>query len=266
MPNNISQSADLQRACLASRGNGHPTAGPGSTIVREEMCPALAEVCGKVRLLFSRNDARDALDRYAIGCIIRDVRDAQHTYGQHSVGKIARAVGRDVDTLYEYADVAETWSEVEVARLLERKTPAGVPLSFTHLVVLSKIRRRRDLLKEMTDRALAGISARHLRAVIEEHRAKKQEPSKEQASIAALKRLVACCDRLQAASNSLDETLRNMESVSATAPLAELLKQAQDTHEHLTGLCRQNAVRLEHAHTRMRSDLASEIAEESSAA
>jgi hypothetical protein len=221
----------------------------------------LADACARVRQLFSRNDARDALDRYAIGCIIRDVRDDEPLYGQHSVGKLARSIGRDVDTLYEYADVAQTWSEVEIARLLERKTPLGLPLSFTHLVVLSKIRHRRDLLKDMTDRALTGISSRHLRGIIDEFRRGKQSAEAPDAqALAFLKKVVNCCEDLLAASRSFDETLADVQSLTATPKLAALLEQAKDRHLELKRLCQENSQRLEEAWARVRSDLENTIA------
>lgn len=228
-----------------------PAGGAGRT---EPMSAALHDACARVRQIFARNDARDAMDRYAIGCIIRDVRDKERVYGQHSVGRIGRAVGRDVDTLYEYADVAETWSEADVARLLERKTPLGLPLSFTHLVALSKLRHQRDLLKAMTDRALAGISARHLRALIRETRARGGVGSSEE-PLACLKRVTTFCDRLLEATRTLDDFLSNLQSLTSTPRLADLLAQSRDAHLSLTRVCQERALQLDAEHTRVRADL-----------
>jgi len=208
------------------------------------MSEALSQACSRVLMLFGRNEARDALDRYAVGCVIRDVRGAEHTYGQNGVGKIARAIGRDVDTLYEYADVAETWSEVEISRLLQRKTPAGLPLSFTHLVVLSKLRHRRDVLKVLTDRALTGLSARHLRALVDEERRGKNADSTDGRSLARLKQLVTCTDRLLTLSRSLDEFLSELQSAPPTDKVAELLQQARRAYQTLNQICTENAERL----------------------
>jgi hypothetical protein len=217
---------------------------------REEMPESLAKVCTRVIELFGRNDARDALDRYAIGCIIRDVRDSEQTYGQASVAKIARRIGRDVDTLYEYANVAETWSEVEVKRLLERKTAAGLPLSFTHLVVLSRLRRKRDSLKKLTDRALEGLSARHLRALVDEERRRGSRDPQPVAPEALLQRFVTCCDRLLVMSQSLDHCLSDLPAMTPSDKLVELLEKATESHRHLHQICQENARRLEQEYAR----------------
>jgi hypothetical protein len=216
----------------------------------EEMSAQLRSACARVIELFRRNDARDAMDRYAIGCVIRDVRDSEHTYGQSSVAKIARAIGRDVDTLYEYADVAETWSEVELQRLFERKTPAGMTLSFTHLVVLSKVRRRRDLLKSLTDRALQGISARHLRELVNEQRNARART--DPTPVSHLKRLVTYCDRLLAISQSLEECLSDLQSSESKSEVVTLLEHAKERHRTLNGIWQKNADRLEAAYERVR--------------
>jgi hypothetical protein len=224
---------------------------PESMQIREEISEPLRAACARVVELFRRNDARDATDRYSIGCIIRDVRDAEHTYGQSSVAKIARTIGRDVDTLYEYADVAETWSEVELQRLLERKTPAGLTLSFTHLVVLSKVRRRRDLLKTLTDRALQGISARHLRELVNEQRSPRGKIA-DPTAMSRLKQLVTCCDRLLAISQSLEQCLSDLQSSESKSELVTLLDQAKERHRTLEQIWQENASRLEAAHEQVR--------------
>jgi hypothetical protein len=215
------------------------------------MSEPLRSACARVVELFRRNDARDAIDRYAIGSVIRDVRDSEHTYGQSSVAKIARAIGRDVDTLYEYADVAETWSEVELQRLLERKTPAGLTLSFTHLVVLSKVRRRRDLLKVLTDRALQGLSARHLRELVNEQRNARGK-SADATSMSRLKQLVTYCDRLLAISQSLEQCLSDLQASESKSELVTLLENAKERHRTLEQIWQQNVDRLEAAQERVR--------------
>lgn len=233
---------------------------PATAVTPERgMCEPLQRACQEVRQLLNRNDARDALDRYQIGCIIREVRNAEHTYGLGGVGKIARAVGRDVDTLYEYGDVAETWSQVEITRLLERKTPLGVPLSFTHLVVLSKVRHDRDLLKAMTDRALSGISARHLRALVDEQRRRGGRERGRAAPFGRLAQMVKHCQGVIAASRALDDCLGELRAVESTPRLASLLERALESQRELVELCGENLKRLDAEHARVRADLIATI-------
>jgi hypothetical protein len=210
------------------------------------MSPELQRVCREVQQLLNRNDARDAYDRYLIGTIIRDVRNQTNTYGEGSVGKIARVVGRDVDTLYEYADVAETWSQTEVTRMLERKTALGVPLSFSHLIELSKVRRDRDLLKMLTERAFGGISARHLRALVEERRrgmaANRATPP---VAVSQLQRIVKLSQGLIDAAHAFEHHLFELSGIERTPKLADLLDRALQKQIELRRLCDENIRLLE---------------------
>ncbi len=225
---------DLERAGKAGAG----AEGPGrGACTSADMSAALKEACGEVQRILNRNDARDAFDRYQVGCVIRNVRNAEHSYGQGAVGKIARAVGRDVDTLYEYADVAETWSQLEITRLLERKTLLGVPLSFTHLVVLSKVRRDRDLLKALTDRAIAGLSARHLRALVDEQRRERRSGQRNLSAAAHLVGIVRACSSVRTAAHALEQHFAELQAAEPTAKLALLLQQAHEAQAEVQRLC-----------------------------
>jgi hypothetical protein len=220
--------------------------------IERGMSPELQRVCREVQQLLNRNDARDAYDRYLIGSIIRDVRNQTNTYGEGSVGKIARVVGRDVDTLYEYADVAETWSQTEVTRLLERKTALGVPLSFSHLIELSKVRRDRDLLKALTERAFGGISARHLRALVEERRrgliSNRATPP---AAVGQLQRIVKLSQGLIEAAHAFEHHLFELNAIERTPKLTDLLQRALQKQTELRRLCDENIRLLELERARM---------------
>jgi hypothetical protein len=226
------------------------------TGIERGMSPELQRVCREVQQLLNRNDARDAYDRYLIGTIIRDVRNQAHTYGEGSVGKIARVVGRDVDTLYEYADVAETWSQTEVTRLLERKTALGVPLSFSHLIELSKVRRDRDLLKALTERAFGGISARHLRALVEERRrglvTNRATPP---VAVSQLQRIVKLSQGLIEATQAFENHLYELSSVERTPKLVDLLQRTLQKQIELRRLCDENIRLLELEAARICADV-----------
>jgi hypothetical protein len=233
------------------------TAAQIATSTDKDMPGALRQACEDVKMLLRRNDARDANERYQIGCIIRDVRNDVHKYGEGSVGKIARAVGRDVDTLYQYADVAETWSQIELARLLERKTLHGVPLSFSHLIELSKVRRNRDLLRTLTNRAFDGLSVRHLRALVDQQRrAAAEEPVRPLVPTSRLLQMIKRCSSVIDSARSLDDYLRELSTVESTPALAQLLLKAIETQDELRQLCDANLHRLADAHARVSAELA----------
>jgi hypothetical protein len=237
--------------------------GEVSEELRIERDKALRKACEEVQMLLRRNDARDASERYQIGCIIRDVRNDVHRFGEGSVGKIARSVGRDADTLYQYADVAETWSQAEIARLLERKTMLGVPLSFSHLIWLSKVRRNRDLLHLLTNRAFDGISVRHLRALVDEQR--RGNVSEGDTTTRPTTRLSAIIKRssgLIEAARSLQEHLGELQTVASTPALEQLLRRAIDAQDDLRQLCANNVQRLADERARVLSELAAQQAGE----
>lgn len=225
-----------------------------------ELNPELEKACDRVQELLRRSDARDIVDRHAIGCIVRDVRSAEHAYGHGAVGKLARAVGRDVDTLYEYADVAETWSETEIVRLAERKSTLGVPLSFSHLVALSKVRRNRDLLKVMTERAFGGISVHHLRSLINEARQGKARSGADDEALEGFERAVKSLRRVAGSMRGVDASLQELGEASPTAKLQELLKRAAEANAQLADSCALRAARLQAELERVRGQLEEQAA------
>jgi hypothetical protein len=201
------------------------------------MAGVLFEACQQVQRVLIRNEPRNAAAKYEIGCIIRDVRSDNGKYGEGSVGKIARAVGRDVDTLYQYADVAETWAQKEFERLIERKTTLGVPLSFSHFIELARVRRNRDLLKVLTERTFQGISVRHLRSLIGEgnKRAAADGDGDEVTQLAVLTRFGKRLGGLLDAAGLVDETLTGLRQIASSPKLAQLLVRMVDMHTQVQG-------------------------------
>lgn len=215
------------------------------------MSPELRRACKQVQELLRSSDGRDALDRHAIGCVIRNVCAQEHTYGQGAVEKIARAVGRDVDTLYQYAHVAEAWSEAEIAQLMERKSTLGVPLSFSHLVALAKVRRNRELFDTMTEHAFTGISVRKLRALIAEQRRKKDEST----PLVTLARAVSACERALLTLRALDQCLSSVAALPPTPRLASLLQRAIQANASLLECSAESARHLARELQRIRAKL-----------
>lgn len=99
----------------------------------------------KIGRLFTQEELDVSLIRYDIGAEVNELRRAEATYGAGLVAEVATAVGRDVDTLYDYASVASLVPRDKFRELTERVNAAGVPLSFSHFVELAtKNGKRKD--------------------------------------------------------------------------------------------------------------------------
>lgn len=130
---------------------------------------AKAALEGKLKTL-QELEARATRDecatRYAMGLEIEDVRTAKDgTYGEGAIATLAAALGRDPNTLYEYGDVAKTWSKDEFEALCSRSAPGGTRLTFSHFIALTKapgVQRAALLARAATER----LSVRDIRAAI----------------------------------------------------------------------------------------------------
>jgi hypothetical protein len=225
----------------------------------KDMNPALRDKLQELKSLIVRSEPRAAYERYQIGCIIRDVRNDRRKYGVGSVAKLARALARDEDTLYEYADVAETWSSTEVARLLERKSTLGIPLSFSHLIEISRVRRDPEALKVTTARAFDGISVRQLRELVDSYLqpagAGHAAPNR---SLRQLTRLVRLSEGLIDSTRASVEWWSDLRTAHGTPELAALLDRAVAKQEDLRRACEQNVQQLKAEQARVEAELASE--------
>ena len=122
----------------------------------------LRGVCERIRSLLATATAADVDTRYRVGRMLLQVKRAPGSYGAGAVETLARELGRDAATLYRYALVPELWSAREMKLLVARRTPAGEPLSWSHLVELARV--ESDPLREqLTELALRdGLSVREL--------------------------------------------------------------------------------------------------------
>jgi len=119
----------------------------------QEQERAYEEFCENLRTQLAKADQDDMRARYETGRLVLAAMD-KSKYGAKAVQRAAEEVCRDVDTLYQYKDVAKAWSEKEFAKLAQRRGKKGTPLSFNHLVVLAKVKEptRRDELVEQVFR------------------------------------------------------------------------------------------------------------------
>jgi hypothetical protein len=151
----------------------------------EGMNSPLRQKYEAIRELFSTTVATDARARRRVGAAILDIKMAPGKYGTGGVALLARALGRDVATLYRYAQVASCWSADDLEKLLSTKNPAAQSLSWSHLVELAIVEPvlfRNVLLKETLER---GLSVRELVQRIREGRPEETAPPSEETTLSA---------------------------------------------------------------------------------
>ncbi|WNZ59555.1 hypothetical protein QEG98_26305 [Myxococcus sp. MxC21-1] len=116
----------------------------------EEQERTYEEFCKKLRTQLAKADQDDMRARYETGrLVLEEMRKSK--YGLEVVKRAAKAVRRDVDTLYDYKRVAQAWIPEEFEALVRRNGEANTPLSFNHLVVLAKVKqsaRRTELVEQ----------------------------------------------------------------------------------------------------------------------
>lgn len=110
--------------------------GPDRTV---SMNASLRRQCEAIQKLLAQAASDEIDTRYKVGVIVRSVIEAEGTYGERAVERVAQALGRDAGSLYRYASVARTWSEPEMRTLSRRPNCFGEPLSWSHWVELAKV-------------------------------------------------------------------------------------------------------------------------------
>jgi hypothetical protein len=140
------------------------------------MNPALRRQCGVIQQLLVKAAVDEIETRYKIGAIVRDVEDAEGTYGKRATEQLAAVLGCGAATLYRYAAVAKMWSEAELP------DAHGGRLTWSHLVELTRIPKA---WQAWLDRTLEeGWSARNLAREIDADQA--EPPPAEDTTRAAL--------------------------------------------------------------------------------
>jgi hypothetical protein len=117
------------------------------------MNAALQRQCGAIQKLLAEAAVSEIDSRFKVGVIVRSILEAEGTYGERAVERVAEVLGREAGTLYRYASVARTWSEPEMRGLSRRPNSHGEPLSWSHWVELA---RAPATWRQWLERALAG--------------------------------------------------------------------------------------------------------------
>lgn len=184
--------------------------------------------CECIRELLSCATRDDASTRYRVGAHVRELKEGVAKYGTCGVARLAALLKRDEATLYRYALVAEQWSSEAFAAQLDRPTPSGEPLSWTHFVELSTVDDA-GLRMKFASRAIAeGLSVRALLSLI---RASNKPPARERASTLerVAQELAFAKARMTAAVDCLERVEMELEdpSLADLAKVEELQRELQ---------------------------------------
>jgi hypothetical protein len=92
-----------------------------------------------IHRLLARATIDEIATRYQVGLRLLVLMGDPEKYGGRAVERLAEQLGVTSATLYRYSAVAETWTGHDVQVLIARSTPNGEPLSWLHLVALTRV-------------------------------------------------------------------------------------------------------------------------------
>ena len=205
----------------------------------------------------------EAQAKYDSGRVVADVMDKPKRYGEQGVKLLGKAFRLDVDTLYGYANVARVWSATDFKKLMTRTGDLGVPLTFSHLIELSKVKeaKKRDRLIE---RCLdEGLTVRELKNALVGRRSHlevvKDDPaeseSAESSSVGSISKLVELSSEVIDQVRTIHGALTAIEEEESTENLRELLASAVKGQRELQEACAANLKALELQLERVAHDL-----------
>jgi hypothetical protein len=140
---------------------------------------AFAEACDTVRRLLGDVVRDEVLTRHKIGVVLGRVQREAGTYGDSAVERMADTLGTSSHVLYQCARVAENWSTEGLAALSARVNSRGEPITWSHLVVLTKARTE-PARGAWVERCLAqSWSVRDLKEAIAAERARTEDDERE---------------------------------------------------------------------------------------
>jgi hypothetical protein len=142
---------------------------------------ALREKITWIRDYFEDEWRRSIVGRYQVAAVIREIYDdvadnGGAVYGAKAVEAIKKAFGWDEGIIYQALHVADTFTLEKIQTIAQMRLPGGRPLSYSHVVALSRVedeRHREKLLKQVLRE---GWTARKLTNSVD--RAASPEPGK----------------------------------------------------------------------------------------
>ncbi len=124
--------------------------------ILSESPPALREKVEWIRGSFADEWRRGLVSRYQVAVVIREIYDdvtdnKGSVYGARAVEAIKKAFGWDDSVVYQALHVADAFTPEQIEAVTQMRLPGGRPLSYSHVVVLSRVedeRRREQFLKQ----------------------------------------------------------------------------------------------------------------------
>jgi hypothetical protein len=117
--------------------------------------PLLREKIAWIRNTFEEEWRHSIMSRYQVALVIRDIYDdvtdnKGSVYGAKAVEAIKKAFGWDNSVIYQTLHVADAFTPEQIEEITQMRLPGGRPLTFGHVVALSRVdddRHREKLLK-----------------------------------------------------------------------------------------------------------------------
>jgi hypothetical protein len=202
------------------------------TSTNDQPTNALKEKTKTIGELLFKAGTRDTKLRYHIGTQVLDAMTDDDKYGKSAVKYIAEQVGCTAANLYAHADVADAWSSAEFDELAVRKNSKseGLPLSFTHFIIIAQVEDSGLRPKLIADALEEGDSVRELRKRIDALKSAEEAPAAVRALRPkdALRRLVSSSNSLVEKAESDIETLGTVKDV--TPELVEQVETARKSY------------------------------------
>jgi len=188
---------------------------------------------------------------YAVGREVAKI-TTDTKYGDKTIIKIARALGRDKTLLYDAGCVAETWTQRQFEKLLTRRDKVrGNRLSWSHFIELAKkvidSDRRGQLIKKVLNE---GLSVRELKRQIDGPKPEEDGEKDENTNVArALRNFTAAGETIVTKASHWDALIFDVLEVQkeelAAPKMLELLKNARAIQLQARQTCENHMARLD---------------------
>jgi hypothetical protein len=159
----------------------HEMAQDEAEVLMDESPPALREKITWIRNYFEDEWRRGIVGRYQVAAVIREIYDDVTdnkgvVYGAKAVKAIKKAFGWDDGIIYQALHVADTFTPEQIESIAQMRLPGGRPLSYSHVVALSRVEDERHREKLLKQTVREGWTAQKLTNAVD--RAASPEPGK----------------------------------------------------------------------------------------
>jgi len=176
-----------------------------------------------VRRLLAQGYTRDARLGYAIGARIKSLKSEEGKYGKGSVEHVADEVGCTAALLYNFAKVADAWTDEEFEAELA-KPSEGLPLTLSHYAVVARLK---DVAQHPTFLERARCELLPVRELAQLIRAANRKPGAPSRGRPVLSLLVTASARMLERTKADFESLK---TVNVTDDSADQLQLALETY------------------------------------